>query len=99
MNKKWQIYQTNEEEVKKIADKYQINQLLTSIIVNRKIEEEKIDVFLHPTRQNFHDPFLMPDMKIAVERILKAIENKEKTNKQENKTTKKKTKKEVKNNG
>ena len=38
MNKKWQIYQTNEEEVKKIADKYQINQLLTSIIVNRKIE-------------------------------------------------------------
>ena len=79
MNKKWQIYQTNEEEVKKIADKYQINQLLTSIIVNRKIEEEKIDVFLHPTRQNFHDPFLMPDMKIAVERILKAIENKEKT--------------------
>ena len=79
MNKKWQIYQTNEEKVKKIADKYQINQLLTSIIVNRKIEEEKIDVFLHPTRQNFHDPFLMPDMKIAVERILKAIENKEKT--------------------
>ena len=79
MNKKWQIYQTNEEEVKKIAEKYKINQLLTSIIVNRKIEEEKIDVFLHPTRQNFHDPFLMPDMKIAVERILKAIENKEKT--------------------
>ena len=37
MNKKWQIYQTNEEEVKKIADKYKINQLLTSIIVNRKI--------------------------------------------------------------
>ena len=79
MSKKWQIYQTNEEKVKKIADKYQINQLLTSIIVNRKIEEEKIDVFLHPTRQNFHDPFLMPDMKIAVERILKAIETQEKT--------------------
>ena len=79
MNKKWQIYQTNEEEVKRISEKYKINELLASIIINRKIKEEEIEIFLNPTRQNFHDPFLMPDMQIAVERILKAIENKEKT--------------------
>lgn len=79
MNKKWQIYQTNEEEVKRISEKYKINELLASIIINRKIKEEEIEIFLNPTRQNFHDPFLMPDMQIAVERILKAIKNKEKT--------------------
>ena len=52
--------------------------MLASILINRKIEEENIDVFLNPSRQNFHDPFLMPDMEIAVDRIIKAIKNKEK---------------------
>lgn len=79
MNKKWQIYETNSEKTNQIAEKYKINKLLAAIIINRKIPEENIEVFLHPTRQNFHDPFLMPDMNIAVERILKAIENQEKT--------------------
>ena len=79
MNKKWQIYETNTEEVNKIAEKYKISQLLSTIIVNRKIKDENIEVFLHPTRINFHDPFLMPDMNIAVERILKAIKTNEKT--------------------
>ena len=78
MNKKWQIYETNEAKVKELSNKYHINQLLAAILINRKIKEEDIPVFLDPTRQNFHDPFLMPDMEIAVERILKAIEEKEK---------------------
>ena len=38
----------------------------------------RIDVFLNPTRNDFYDPFLMPDMEIAVNRIIKAIENQEK---------------------
>ena len=79
MNKKWQIYEANTEEVNKIAEKYKISKLLSTIIVNRKIKDENIEVFLHPTRRNFHDPFLMPDMNIAVERILKAIKTNEKT--------------------
>ena len=79
MNKKWQIYETNTEEVKKITEKYKVSELLATIISNRKIKNEDIEIFLHPTRQNFHDPFLMPDMDIAIERIIKAIENKEKT--------------------
>lgn len=78
MNKKWQIYETNEEKINQISQKYNLNKLLTSIILNRNIKEENIDVFLNPTRNNFYDPFLMPDMKIAVERIIKAINNKEK---------------------
>ena len=78
MNKKWQIYETNEEKINQISQKYNLNKLLASIIINRNINEEDIEVFLNPTRKNFHDPFLMPDMKIAVERIIKAINNKEK---------------------
>lgn len=78
MNKKWQIYETDEVEIDKISQKHNLNKLLASILINRDIKEEDIEVFLNPTRKNFHDPFLMPDMEIAVQRIIKAIENKEK---------------------
>lgn len=78
MNKKWQIYETNEVESERISKKYNLNKLLASILINRNIKEEQIKTFLEPTRQNFHNPFLMPDMEIAVNRIIKAINNKEK---------------------
>ena len=79
MNKKWQIYETDEHKVEKLKEKYKINNLLATILVNRGItSEEKIRQFLEPTRQDFYDPYLMKDMEIAVERIVKAIENQEK---------------------
>ncbi len=78
MNKKWQIYETNEAEVEKLSNKYHINKLLATILINRQIQEDEIEVFLNPTRKDFHDPFLMPDMEIAVKRILKAIKEEEK---------------------
>ena len=78
MNKKWQLYEINEEEVEKIENKYKINKLLATILVNRNIKEPKdIRLFLKPTREDFHDPYLIKDMEIAVQRIIKAINNKE----------------------
>lgn len=79
MNKKWEINRPDEEKVKEIENKYQINNLLAKILVNRGITSEKdIKQFLTPTRKDFYDPYLMPDMHKAVERIIKAIDNKEK---------------------
>ncbi len=79
MNKKWQIYQTNEEQIEELKSKYGLNELLATILSNRNItEEEQIRLFLNPTRNDFYDPYLITDMEIAVERIIKAIENKEK---------------------
>lgn len=79
MNKKWQIQETNEVLKEQIKAKYGINDLLATILVNRQIvEENEISVFLYPTRENFHSPFLMPDMEKAVKRIQKAIEQQEK---------------------
>ena len=80
MNKKWQFYNSDEEIVKSIVKKHQISELLATVLVNRGIiEDEDIKVFLNPTRKDFHDPYLMPDMEVAVKRIIKAIENQEKT--------------------
>ena len=79
MNKKWQIYQTDENKVKEIQEKYKINKLLATILVNREItEKSQIEKFLNPKRNDFYNPYEMPDMEKAIERIIKAIENKEK---------------------
>ena len=80
MNKKWQIYQVEDYKVEKLQKKYNINKLLATILANRGItEEEQIEKFLKPKRSDFYNPYGMPDMNIAVERIIEAIENKEKT--------------------
>ena len=79
MNKKWQIYETKEHEIEQIQEKYQINKLLATILSNRNItKKEDIRLFLEPTRNDFHNPFLMTDMEKAVQRILQAIEKQEK---------------------
>ena len=78
MNKKWQIFEPDKNKIEKIKSKYKVNQLLATILANRNIlKEEDIRLFLNPTRNDFYNPFLITDMDIAVNRIIKAIENKE----------------------
>ncbi|CDA16068.1 exonuclease RecJ [Clostridium sp. CAG:571] len=79
MNKKWECYNNNIEEVQKIAKNFNVSNLLATILSNKNISSEnEIEKFLNPTRNDFYDPFLMPDMKIAVDRILEAMSKKEK---------------------
>lgn len=79
MNKKWECYETDSERVENLVKKYKISHLLATILVNRNIDlDEKMEQFLEPSRNDFHNPFLMPDMEKGIERILKAIEAKEK---------------------
>ncbi len=80
MNKKWEIYNVDEKLIKEIAKKFNISELVARIIAHKGIEkDEDINEFLKPTRKDFHDPFLMPDMEKAIDRIVKAIKGKEKT--------------------
>ena len=79
MNKKWQLNEVNDELADKIANEFNISKIVASIIANKGLKDNnEIEVFLHPRRGDFHDPFLMPDMDKAVARIIQAIENKEK---------------------
>lgn len=78
MNKKWQYIENNKEEAVRISKKFNLNLITAQIIANRNLKDEQIQTFLNPTRENFYDPFLLPDMEKAVDRILKAIKNKEK---------------------
>lgn len=79
MRKKWKYKELDEEKIDEIVKKFDVPELLATVLVNRGIvDDEEIRVFLNPTRSDFHDPYLMPDMEIAVERIIKAIDNQEK---------------------
>jgi len=79
MNKKWECYVIDEEKVEEVANQYKISKLLARILVNKKITQKSdVEKFLNPTRKDFHDPYLMPDMEKAVERMILAIKNHEK---------------------
>lgn len=79
MRKKWEYRELDDEKIDSIASKFGVPKLLATVLVSRGIvDDEEIKVFLKPTRNDFHDPYLMPDMKKAVDRIVKAIESQEK---------------------
>ncbi|MBR3133259.1 MAG: single-stranded-DNA-specific exonuclease RecJ [Clostridia bacterium] len=79
MHKKWNFNKVSITKVKEISEKFNISELLATVMLNRGIEDDsEIEMFLNPTRNDFHDPFLLPDMKEAVDRIEKAIDNQEK---------------------
>ena len=77
--KKWEYYKVDDDLATEIAKKFGISKMLATVLINRGVvKDEDIKTFLEPTRNDFHDPYLMPDMKPAIDRIIRAIENKEK---------------------
>ena len=83
MTNKWIVKEINNEKVELLKEKFNLSNLAAKIISNRNIlgremQEDDIRKFLNPTRDDFYNPFLLPDMEEAVNRIDKAIENNEK---------------------
>src|SRR4051812_46080588 len=57
---------------------FSIDPFVAQLLFERKLEtEESISSFLFPTIDQFHNPFLLQDMKKAVTRIIYALKNKE----------------------
>ena len=79
MNRKWVCGEIDLSKVNEIKEKYNLTDLVANILVKRNIiEQNEIRTFLEPTRNDFYDPFLLQDMQVAVDRIIKAIEENEK---------------------
>lgn len=73
--KKWMGQRHKQEDIRAIAEAYQIPPVIAVILLNRGITD--IERFLTPDIDSLYDPFLMKGMEQAVERILRAIDNKE----------------------
>ena len=79
MNKNWQYYEANDELAEQISNKFNISKLIAQVLINKGItDDQQIEIFLNPKRNNFYNPFLMPDMEKAVDRIMKAMQEKQK---------------------
>ena len=77
--KRWTIKKHDHEQVKKLAAALEISPIVAALLISRGFEtEEQAHKFLNPSYDDLHEPFLMKGMRQAVERTLKAVENREK---------------------
>ncbi len=80
MEKRWVIKpQGDPEVVRELAKALGIDQYLSNLLVQRGVTTyAEAKVFFRPALNKLHDPFLMKDMDKAIERVDKALANKEK---------------------
>lgn len=79
-NRLWKIKEIKEEDsIIKLSKELNISKVLATLLVQRGVKTfEEARNFFRPNLSNLHDPFLMKDMDIAVDRIIKAIDNNQK---------------------
>lgn len=71
---KWVVI-NKKADFKGIGERFGIDQVTARIIRNRDImEEEEIEIFLHGTRNDLHDPKLMKDAELLVDCLVDKIE-------------------------
>jgi single-stranded-DNA-specific exonuclease len=79
MQKRWNIVSGNAEKTASLQKTLNIHPVLCKILVQRGIETfEESKKFFRPQLKDMHDPWLMKDMRKAVDRIAAAINNREK---------------------
>ena len=81
MNYKWNYQPLTEEQKNEsieLAKELNIHPILGQLLQQRNIKtKEEVERFFQPDLKELHDPFLMQDMDIAVDRLNKAIGSKE----------------------
>ena len=72
---KWSIKeQTDPQKVSQLAAEVGIDKVLAQLLVDRGVSDfEQARMFFRPSLSDLHDPFLMKDMDVAVERLHAAI--------------------------
>lgn len=81
MTRKWTYEPLTQEEQRletDLARHYAGSPVISELLVQRGVTTvEQAEKFFHPSLRDLHDPFLMPDMHKAVERLNRAMGSKE----------------------
>lgn len=76
--KRWKVSPANKELQAELGRELNILPLTAQLLVNRGlVDSGRASSFLRPDLSGLHDPFLMKDMDRAVERVSRAIANRE----------------------
>jgi single-stranded-DNA-specific exonuclease len=80
MDKKWIVKEKGDTAVvKQLAEALKVSESMANLMVQRNIKSpQEAAAFFKPTLDYLHDPFMMKDMNIAVDRISSAISKNEK---------------------
>jgi single-stranded-DNA-specific exonuclease len=79
MEKRWNLLQANPNEVRDLQSALKIHPILCELLVQREITDfNAAKQFFRPSLDHLHDPWLMKDMRKAVDRINTAFKNNEK---------------------
>lgn len=75
---RWMVREGNRQKAEQLMKELQLTPLVANLLVNRGLDTtEDVKNFLF-AEEEFHDPFLLHDMDVCVERIFQAIRNGEK---------------------
>lgn len=75
---RWTLKPTDEALVQELQTQLQIHPIFCQLLIQRNIQTfEDAKDFFRPEWSNLHDPFLMKNMDLAIDRLEKAIKNNE----------------------
>lgn len=76
---RWNLkYKPEKQKVQHLQIELQVDEIIATLLVQRGIETfEQAKTFFRPSLNDLHNPYLMKDMDVAVNRIEKAIKNQE----------------------
>jgi len=76
---RWRLRDENKQALNFLIREFGVSPILAKIIVNRDIgDADAVKSYLFPSLSNLHNPFLMQDMKKAVDRMIRALLHAEK---------------------
>ena len=79
MKYNWKIKEVDLQKVQQLNKEQNIPSVISAVLINRGLDNPVvINKFFNPSIDNLYNPFLMSDMDKAVNRLKKAISNKEK---------------------
>jgi single-stranded-DNA-specific exonuclease len=65
---------SEEEKIAQLSNQLKIHPVILKILVNRQYDtQERIEKFFKTDLTDLYDPFLMPDMDVATDRLIKAL--------------------------
>jgi len=80
MKKRWNVKeQAPLDKVKSLSEAIKVNDVIANLLIQRGVEDyNQAKDFFRPGIESLHDPFLMKDMKKAIQRIVDATQKHEK---------------------
>ena len=76
---RWKLSEANKEIQHLLVNELDINPIVSRILINRNISNpDDAKKHMSPSLNDLHNPFLLKDMRKGVDRLIKAIYNREK---------------------